>query len=442
MANIVAVLLHGKIFKGDKVVWMVYFLLCVISLVEIYSASSRLTFGTTQSHWAPMLNQLIFLSSSFIFIVILHLIPSKWFFILAPILWPFFVILLGYTSLIGGSSLNATHRWISIFGISVQPSELVKGSLIMWTALILSRSQGIIKTEKGKIIMGAVKGNRPSTAFWWITGPLVLSCGLIFMDNISTATMLFIIIVLMMILGHIPWMYLFKMFGALLMVGGIMMSIAFVTPDSALESNGLTKRLVTMKHRFQRYTGNDSDKEIVFGSAEWRKKMLDDKNSQSTYSKIAIANSHVIGLGPGNSVQRDFLQHAESDFIYGIIVEELGIVGAFIVMGLYIILLVRCNRIAQKCRRFFPAYIVLGFGMMMTFQALVNMAVAVGAMPVTGQTLPFISRGGSSIVVTSFYIAVILSISRYADASDKEVLTVEPVTEGETKEFATEGNMA
>jgi cell division protein FtsW len=150
----------------------------------------------------------------------------------------------------------------------------------------------------------------------------------------------------------------------------------------------------------------------------------------------------VIGLGPGNSIQRDFLQHAESDFIYAIIVEELGIGGALFVALLYLSLLIRVGRIAQRCTSFFPAYLVLGFGIMMVLQAFINMSVAVGLVPVTGQTLPLISKGGTSILITSFYIGVILSVSRYAEKKEVQAPLVEAVADGETSEYYTDGAMS
>jgi cell division protein FtsW len=188
--------------------------------------------------------------------------------------------------------------------------------------------------------------------------------------------------------------------------------------------------------RLARHSQDDDEKGLDV------KSLLDDKNSQTTYASIAVANSKLVGMGPGNSIQRDFLQHAESDFIFAIIVEELGIVGAVFVLFLYFTLLIRCGRIAQKCRRFFPAYLVLGFGIMMVLQALTNMGVAVGLLPVTGQTLPLISKGGTSILITSCYIGVILSVSRYAEEVQLNNLEVQPAnTQGETKEYLTDGAM-
>ena len=214
-----------------------------------------------------------------------------------------------------------------------------------------------------------------------------------------------------------------------------------VVPDEDLKEVQVLKRVVTVKHRILRMVGDDTaapDKAVKTEAQQ----MLADENSQKSYAFIAIANSNVIGRGPGNSVQRDFLQHAESDFIYAIIIEELGIGGAIFVAFLYLALLMRVAWIAQRCTTFFPAFLVLGLGMMITLQALVNMSVAVFPGVVTGQPLPFISKGGTSIILTSFYIGMILSVSRYAQKKQKKAVPVEAVPNGETSEYFTDGAMA
>lgn len=427
----------GKAFiKGDRVVWMIFFFLCCISIIEVFSASSRMTFKSG-NHTGPLVTQFTYLFGAFVIVLLMHRIPCSKLVYFSPFILPFSWFLLALALLTGGE-LNGTNRWLQICGISVQPSEIVKGGMIFWTALILGRSQLVRKLDNGKIISGAVKGNKPSSPFWWITVPLIASCAFIFKDNISTALMLFTVILIMMILGHIPWKYIIKLVGTLVIAGIVALYGIMNISDDILERIPMVNRTITLKHRLERFGENDA----VFGSKEWKEKQLDDKNSQSTYAKIAIANSNGIGLSIGNSKERDFLQHAESDFIYAIIIEETGLIGSILVMWLYLWLLMRTGRIAQKCRKHFPAYLVMGLGIMMTIQALVNMAVAVGAIPVTGQTLPLISRGGTSIFITSTYFAVILSVSRYTEAAEIAKNIEEPVTEGETNEYASEGNMS
>ena len=427
----------GRVLKGDRAVWMIFFFLCCVSIVEVYSASSRMTFSSG-NHWAPLLNQFTFLVAGFIIVLVLHYVPCSKLNWVAPFFWPISMFLLILTTFGSGGSLNGTHRWTQIFGVSLQPSELVKGAMVFWTALVLARTQTVRRLDSGKIISGAVKGPTPARPFWFIVVPLSISCLVIFKDNVSTAVMLFTVIFVMMVIGKIYWVYLLKLAGTLVVLGGVVLFSIMTLPDEVVEKVPGLDRTLTVKHRIQRF---DEDK-AAFGSEEWKKQQLEDKNSQSTYAKVAIANSNGIGLWFGNSVQRDFLQHAESDFIYAIIIEESGVIGALVVMLLYLFLFMRTGKIAQKCRKFFPAYLVIGLGLMMTLQALVNMAVAVGAIPVTGQTLPFISRGGTSIIVTSFYFAVILSVSRYADAAQLAEKSTEPMVEGETTEYASEGNMS
>lgn len=474
MGKFVSDIFKGNLFKGDKGVWMIWFFLCMISLVEVYSASSRMTFEST-THWGPMLNQAFFLMAGLGVILVIHSIPCKWFMLFPIVLLPCAVLFLAIAAFGGGSELNGTNRWMSVAGISFQPSELAKAALIMSAAVILAKTQAEQKVSvrgKDKVVVGAIKGKRYSA--FLIVGLLSLVvCGLIFADNVSTSLMLFAVVVVMMFIAHVPYDLMGK--GAVVLVGAglVIGSMAMMLPDDTLQNIPGMKRVVTVKHRLFRATNTSTDDQeaierknaefekymegvharCVEGSPEETeainqyykkqeiKELLGDKNSQTTYAKIAVANSNVIGLGPGNSIQRDFLQHAESDFIYAIIVEEMGLVGALIVMFLYVTLLIRVGRIAQKCRRFFPAYLVLGFGLMMVMQALVNMGVAVGAFPVTGQTLPLISKGGSSILITSFYIGVILSVSRYATVQASTKMPEKAEVNGETLEYATDGTM-
>ena len=475
MGKLVSDIFKGNLFKGDKVVWMIWFLLCMVSLVEVYSASSRMTFESS-THWGPMLSQAFFLFVGLCVILFIHSIPCKWFMLFPFLLLPLSFILLTITVFGGGGGeLNGTNRWMSVAGISFQPSELAKAALIMSAAVVLAKTQAEQKKVirgKEKIVVGAIKGKR-YRAFAIVGGMSAVICGLIFADNVSTALMLFFVIVIMMFVAHVPLDLMLKGGVALFALGLFVGTMAMLLPDDTLMGVPGMKRVVTVKHRLFRAANNnevDEDAKLkneadfskymetvhaqyAVGSAEeaeaikaYEKKqkikdLLGDKKSQTTYAKIAVANSNVIGLGPGNSVQRDFLQHAESDFIYAIVVEEMGLVGALVVMFLYFTLLIRVGRIAQKCRRFFPAYLVLGFGLMMVLQALVNMGVAVGAFPVTGQTLPLISKGGSSILITSFYIGVILSVSRYATSQTASKIPEPQKVEGETFEYTTDGSM-
>ena len=404
-------IISNNLFKGDKVVWMIYFFLCMISLVEIYSASSSLTY-THGNHLDPMIRQAGFLFVGLIIILIVHRIPCKYFKLFPLFLLPASVMLLLYVLLFGGT-INGGNRWIDLGFLSFQPSEVAKAALIMSLAAILSKTQNeesIIGKNGRKTVVMATKGgyNKP----FKICSILVcVICGLIVSENFSTAAILFTVSIIMMYIGNIPRKLMAKGLLCIGVIGALFIGTLLLIPDSLATSIG--GRVATWKHRIENKIGiNKTDA----ASKELEESEYDlAENWQVGNSNIAIANSNMIGLGPGNSVQRDFLSHAESDFIYSIIIEETGIAGAIFVIFLYFALLIRVNKIAKRCDKFFPAFLVTGFGIVLVLQALINMGVAVGLLPVTGQPLPLISKGGTSIIITCFYFGVILSISRYAE---------------------------
>lgn len=425
-------IISNNLFKGDKVVWMIYFFLCMISLVEIYSASSSLTYAQG-NHWDPMIKQAGFLFIGFLIILIVHRIPYRYFKIMPIFLLPAAIMLLLWVLFFGGT-INGGNRWIDLGLLSFQPSEVAKAALIMSLSVILSKTQNaeVIENRKGKkTVVMATKGGYSKP--FYICSILILSiCGLIVTENFSTAFILFTVSVILMYIGNIPHKLMIKWLFIIGILGAIATCILLITPDSILSSAG--GRPLTWKHRIETKFGikSESDKNIEEENDEYK---LSD-NWQVGNSNIAIANSNIIGLGPGNSVQRDFLSHAESDFIYSIIIEETGIVGAIFVIFLYVALLVRVSKIAKKCDKFFPAFLVMGFGIILVLQALINMGVAVGMLPVTGQPLPLISKGGTSIIITCFYFGVILSISRYADkVSETANEPAEEISPIETNEY-------
>ena len=402
-----------NIFKGDVGLWMIYFFLCMISIATIYSASSRLSFSTGR-HWIPLMSHISYLIVGFIMVVVVSKIPCKYFKLIPIFGIPIVAILLIYAFFMK-SEINESHqahRWIALFGVNFQPSELAKTMLILATAVILSKLQKEerVQTKNGtKTMIMATKGGY-SKAFKMILILAFMICGLIVPENFSTAMMLFLVILIMMFVGNVPRKLLFRLVGIMAIGAVAFVAILLITPDETL---GKFKRTLTWKNRIQTAVGIlDVDK----NSQEYK-----DKTWQADMSKVAIASSGITGVGVGNSVTRDFLPHAESDFIYSIIIEEMGVAGAAFVLLLFVMLIIRVGRVAQKCDKFFPAFLVIGLGLMMVIQALVNMAVAVGLMPVTGQTLPLISHGGTSIIVMSINFGMILSVSRYAaKSSDKQ----------------------
>ena len=387
-----------NIFQGDKVVWIIFLCLCLISVVEVFSASSTLIYDSG-NHWAPITRHASFLAGGALVVIFFHNVPYRWFQLLPRLLLPlagiFLILLLVFDNLhLGGllviEKTNEAGRWVKLLGIPFQPSEFAKMGVIIATAYYLSRGQN-------------EKGASPK-AFWQILRVAGITCLLILPENYSTAALLFIVVYMMMIVGRIQARKLLAL-GALLLAAALLfVGFLFVTPDSSLEKIPLGHRFTTVKGRIADFVSSEEVPPSKYNISD---------NAQVGHARIAVATSGILGKGPGNSVQRDFLSQAYSDFIFAIIIEELGLLGGGFVVFLYLWLLIRCWRIANKCERTFPAFLVLGIGLILVTQAMFNMMVAVGLAPVTGQPLPLISRGGTSTIINCVYIGLILSVSRY-----------------------------
>ena len=414
----------GNIFKGDKVIWMVFFFLCIISVIEVYSASAGLTYKGGH-YWAPIVKHTgILLVGVFAMVVTLN-IKCKYFKIVTPFLLLIAVVTL-ITVLLAGQSTNGAQRWISIVGIQFQPSEIAKGVLVLATAQILSAMQ----TEHGA----------DKNAFKYILIVSAFIIPLIMVENLSTAMLLCMVIFMMMIIGRVPGKILGKALGVVtLLILTIFTLVMVVGKDREKENanpNHIEQVAVVEQkkdpsmfgsvfHRFDTWKGRID--RFIAGKETPPEEFDLDKDAQIGHANIAIVSSNFIGKGPGNSVERDFLSQAFSDFIYAIIIEEMGIFGGFFVAMLYIILLFRTGRIANRCENNFPAFLAMGLALLLVTQALFNMCVAVGLAPVTGQPLPLVSKGGTSTIINCVYIGAILSVSRSAkkkaDADSDEVMS-------------------
>ena len=402
----------NNIFKGDKVIWMVFFFLCVISVVEVFSASSELTYKGG-NYMAPILKHMALLLIGIVCMVVTLNIKCKYF----KIVTPFMIIISLITLLwvfVAGQSTNGAQRWIALLGFQFQPSEIAKGTVILATAQILSAMQ----TDKGadKHAMGYI------IVVWLMLVPLIM------VENLSTAALLSLVVLIMMVVGRVPGKQLGKLLGLLTLAGIFVISVVWFTgkdetqnpnnlteqvdnkQDGSKRSGGILHRMDTWKARINKFVNH---KELAPNEVDL------DKDAQVAHANIAIATANYVGKGPGNSVERDFLSQAFSDFIYAIIIEEMGIEGALFVALLYIILLFRTGRIASRCENNFPAFLAMGLALLLVTQALFNMCVAVGLAPVTGQPLPLVSRGGTSTIINCVYIGVILSISRSAKKKDQ-----------------------
>ena len=399
----------SNIFKGDKVIWMVFFFLCVISVIEVFSASSELTYKGG-NYMAPILRHIGLLILGIASMVVTLNIQCKYFKIITPFLLLGSILLL-LIVWVTGNATNGASRWIGIMGFQFQPSEFAKGAMVLATAQILSAMQ----TENG----ADKHALKYILLIWFAVVPLI------FIENFSTAALLSAVVFMMMIIGRVPGKQLGIILALVVGIMAVALSVIWITgtDQSELENkNALTEQVDKANENAGK------EKKILHRMDTWKSRInkflahkdvppseVDlDKDAQVAHANIAIATSNGYGKGPGNSVERDFLSQAFSDFIFAIIIEEMGIEGAIAVAFLYIILLFRTGKIARRCENNFPALLAMGLALLLVTQALFNMCVAVGLAPVTGQPLPLISRGGTSTIINCVYIGVILSISRSA----------------------------
>ena len=412
----------GNLFKGDKVVWMVFFFLCMISIVEVFSASSNLTYKS-QNYMGPITYHTVTIIIGLVVAVVTLNVPCRYF----KLMTPFMLFISAFTLmwvLVGGESINGANRVISLMGLTFQPSEIAKGTMVLYTAQILSATQ----REDGA----------DRKAFKWILLPLCVAAFLIGIENLSTAALLFGVIVLMMFIGRVPMSLMGRLAGVVgilaviflvlvLTLGGIEESRAAEVnmtetvaengdvaqhDKNAIKGGGVFHRFATWRNRIMKHLDS---KEVAPEDYDL------DKDMQVAHANIAIVSSGIIGKGPGNSLERDYLPQAFSDFIFAIIIEEMGIIGAAVVVFLYIVLLYRAARIASRCENNFPAFLIMGLALLLVIQAVFNMMVAVGLAPVTGQPLPLISKGGTSTIINCAYIGAILSVSRSAKMKTSKI---------------------
>jgi cell division protein FtsW len=369
-----------KNVKGDKVIWVVVILLSIVSLLAVYSSSGMLAYrkqgGNTEYY---LYKQFFLLLFGFGLMYITHLIRYTYFSRISQIGLVLSIGLLIYT-MIHAESVNNARRWDDIFGISYQSSDIVKLFLIMSLARALSKKQELVHNFR--------------SGFLPILLPVILVCALILRDNFSTAAILFVTCLVLMFIGRVRLSYIFSVIGLGLVSVFLIFILAKTFPEVFPRGDTWVKRIETF------FNNEKASPDAVY---------------QITQSKIAIASGGLLGKSPGKSTQKNFLPHAESDFIFAIIIEEYGLVGGAFIVLLYCILFFRAVRITMKCQGSFGAFLAIGIGFSLVFQALINMAVAVHLFPVTGQTLPLISMGGTSIWLTSIAIGIILSVSRHIE---------------------------
>ncbi|HNX54502.1 MAG TPA: FtsW/RodA/SpoVE family cell cycle protein [Prolixibacteraceae bacterium] len=401
----------AKIFKGDLTLWVILIFLSLISLVIVYSATGKLAYreahGNTMYY---LIRQVIFILVGFgIMLFVVNVIPVSLYFKISPALIGItvFTLILAFIQykITGGD--KETSRSLTLPFFSFQPAELAKISLVMYAARLLSKAQ---RTEE-----------ELKEAFYWITGVAGAICFLIFLSNFSTAALIFFSIIVLMLIARVA----FKYVAAIIGIGAVLVVLIYFTADLFPDSVG---RVHTVKSRIETFISGSGKKEVS-------------GTKQEEYARLAIFEGGVFGKGPGNSEVSNYMEAGYNDFIYSIYIEEYGFVGGAFLVLLYLILLFRGVIIVRRCDRTFPAFMVTGLVLIMTFQAFINMAVSVGAVPVTGQPLPWVSMGGSSMLFTAASFGVILAVSadnqkRKFEEEQLAKAAVQPVEDAQPKEEA------
>ena len=385
----------NQILKGDKGIWIIIFFLFIFSILSVYSAAGNLAFaraGGNTSYYLLRQGFLLLLGVGSVFIA--HLIPYRYYSRLSILMFWAALILLAATML-WGININEAKRWILLpGGITFQTSDFAKIALIMYLARVLTIKEAEIKTFQGVLKH--------------LMLPIVAVCGLIVTSDFSTAILIFGISMVLLIIGRVKILYLAGI-GITCLVG--LLLLVFI-----LQATGTSSRVDTWTKRIENFRSGE-------------------ENIQSKHTKIAVATGGLIGKGPGKSDQRIILPHSYSDYIFAIIVEEFGLIlGAIPLVLLYLFLFLRSRNIVKKVKRKFGAYVTAGLALMIVAQAFAHMSVATDIMPVTGQPLPFVSYGGTSILFTGFALGVILSVSREIfDKPEDEIIseTIEQETNNE-----------
>lgn len=382
--------------RGDKVIWAAVIVLALVSLLVVYSSTGSLAYRLSKSNESYLFKQIVFIGIGIMIIYFLHKVNYKIYSQIARLLFILSIPLLIYT-LFFGVRLNEGSRWIRlpIIQMTIQTSDLAKLALFMYLSRLLSKKQDVIKDFK--------------QGFLPVIIPVVLICILIAPANLSTALLIGATSMLIMFIGRVSAKHLLLIIGVALIPVMLLISTAVIHHK---QNNGEIIKIESHSRLFARVgTWINRVENFVYGGAD----ADDDDNYQVNQAKIAIAKGGWMGVGPGNSEQRNFLPHPYSDFIFAIIIEEYGLLGGLFITFIYLVFLYRCIRIFRRCPYAFGAFLALALSFTLVIQALSNMAVAVNLFPVTGVTLPLISMGGSSFIFTCIAIGIILSVASNAE---------------------------
>ena len=367
--------------EGDKVIWAIVLALSIFSILVVYSTAG----------WKFLFSHLIKLSIGLFFLYQVHKIKFKYFAKIGVLGFVVSIILL-ILVFIMGVTVNGASRWLSIAGFQFQPSDIAKLSILLFMARQLSKYRNEIKDF--------------TKLFLYVLAPLIVICALILPNNFSTSALIFLNGLVLMYVGRVKIKYIASIIGIGFIGALLIYGFAKTYPQS---TNKIMPRSTTWVNRIDSYISTEKKQEL-------------DQDYQQQQALVAIYNGGFSGVGPGKSTQRNILPYSSSDFIFAIMVEEYGfIIGAVMPILFYLILFYRALRIAIKITSVFGGLLCVGLMFSLVFQAFVNMLVSVGFLPVTGQTLPLISMGGTSIVFTCITVGIILSVSN--DTSDRQYET-------------------
>lgn len=382
-----------KIVRGDKVIWIVVLLLMMVSMLVIYSASESYANRIKVGNGFVLLRHSLLLLLGFAAMVVASCFKYKRYARILTILYWISIPLLIYT-LRFGSNINHASRVIEIAGQSFQTSDMAKIALIGYMARVLTLDFDKLNTFKDVVLR--------------VLLPVIIIVALIFPENLSTAVMLFVVCLVMMFLSGMKMKYIMSIVGIVVLAGTIFISVALLV--SKANPGKSDNRVMTWVNRVERFFSNDKETDS-------------DANFQAKQAEIAVASGGFLGKLPGKSSQRNVLPHVYSDFVYAIIIEEYGFAGGFFVMIFYMIILYRAMRIMHRAPKSFGAMLSMGLAFSLVMQAMVNIGVSVGLLPVTGQPLPFVSMGGTSLLFTGASLGIIISVSKDINKNN----------EGETK---------
>lgn len=389
--------------KGDPYIWGLYLTLLIVSIIELYSASS--TEVQVDSIYGPLINHARYLLLGFIVVLMCQRIHYKWYLKLA---WPFAGACVGLVLLtyVCGVTINGAQRALMVAGFTVQPSEMLKLGIVVLLARILAKNQvsgGV--SWKGVILSSVVT---------------IIACGAVVKNGLTNMLLVMGSYVILLIISGTSKAKIGIVLGVYLLCGGLF----YVAHESGKDADNFdsvapteqqvsTDRTATRVNRVSRYLAGVHPNDTI-----------DDMNYQVMHANFAMAHGGISGNGPGNSRESARLPLAFSDYIYSIVVEDMGVVGGVLLLLVYLALVARAGTVASKCSRAFPALLIMGCAVVIVFQALMHMAIVTGLFPVSGQPLPFISKGGTSIFIMSLAIGMMLSVSKYAvrsNSSKKEI---------------------